>query len=35
VVPVQTYLHYYALLVLGDTNETFDLIKDRRTAIRE
>ena len=34
-VPVQTYLRYYALLVLGDTNDAFDLIADRREAIRE
>lgn len=34
-VPVQTFLRYYALLVLGDTNESFDLIPDRRQAIRE
>ena len=34
-VPVQTYLRYYALLVLGDTEAEFDLIADRRQAIRE
>lgn len=34
-VPVQTFLHYYALLVLGDTNETFDLIPNQRAAVRE
>ena len=34
-VPVQTFLRYYALLVLGDTNESFDLIAERRAAIRE
>ncbi|WP_318571025.1 DUF7544 domain-containing protein [Salinigranum marinum] len=34
-VPVQTFLRYYALFVLGDTNETFDLIPDRRRAVRE
>jgi hypothetical protein len=34
-VPVQTFLRYYALLVLGDTNEAFDLIPERRRAIRE
>jgi|AntRauMinimDraft_4_1070384.scaffolds.fasta_scaffold02063_3 hypothetical protein len=34
-VPVTTYLRYYALLVLGDTNAEFDLIADRRRAIRE
>lgn len=33
-VPVQTYLRYYALLVLGDTNEAFDIIADRRAEIR-
>ncbi|WP_049980905.1 DUF7544 domain-containing protein [Halolamina rubra] len=33
-VPVQTYLRYYALLVLGDTEEAFDLVADRRQAIR-
>lgn len=33
-VPVQTYLRYYALLVLGDTNEAFDLVAERRRAIR-
>lgn len=34
-VPVQTFLRYYALLVLGDTNEAFDVIPERRHAIRE
>ena len=34
-VPVQTYLRYYALLVLGDTEEAFDLVPERRRAIRE
>lgn len=34
-VPVQTFLHYYALLVLGDTNEALDVIPDQRAAIRE
>lgn len=33
-VPVLTYLRYYALLVLGDVDETLDLIPDRRAAIR-
>jgi hypothetical protein len=33
-VPVQTYLRYYALFVLGDTNEAFDLIPERRQAVR-
>lgn len=34
-VPVQTFLRYYALLILGDTNEAYDLIDERRRAIRE
>ncbi len=34
-VPVQTYLRYYALLVLGDTETEFDLVAERRRAIRE
>ncbi|MFB6080290.1 MAG: hypothetical protein ABEJ81_04765 [Haloferacaceae archaeon] len=34
-VPVQTFLRYYALFVLGDTNEAFDLVPDRRRAVRE
>ncbi|WP_158059240.1 DUF7544 domain-containing protein [Halorussus halophilus] len=34
-VPVQTYLRYYALLVLGDVEPEFDLIPDQRAAIRE
>lgn len=34
-VPVQTYLRYYALLVLGDIEPTLDLIPDQRTAIRD
>ena len=34
-VPVQTYLRYYALFVLGDTDVDFDLIAERRRAIRE
>lgn len=33
-VPIQVYLRYYALLVLGDTNEEFDIIQDIRTQIR-
>ena len=33
-VPVQTYLRYYALFVLGDTNEAFDLVPERRQAVR-
>lgn len=34
-VPVQTYLRYYSLLVLGDTEEAFDVIPERRAAVRE
>ena len=34
-VPVQTYLGYHALLVLGDTDSKFDLIPDLRREIRE
>ncbi|TKX75187.1 hypothetical protein EXE46_04800 [Halorubrum sp. GN11_10-6_MGM] len=34
-VPVQTYLRYYALFVLGDTDADFDLIAERRRAVRE
>ena len=34
-VPVQTYLRYYALFVLGDTEADFDLIAERREAVRE
>jgi len=34
-VPVQTFLRYYALLVLSDTNETFDVIPRRRRTVRE
>jgi hypothetical protein len=33
-VPVQVYLRYWALLVLGDVNATFDLIPAQRTQIR-
>lgn len=33
-VPVQTFLRYYALFVLGDTNEAFDLVPERRRAVR-
>lgn len=33
-VPVQTFVRYYALLVLGDTEDAFDLIPERRQAIR-
>jgi hypothetical protein len=34
-VPVQTFLRYYALLVLGDTNADFDLVAEQRRAVRE
>lgn len=34
-VPVQTYLRYYALLILGDIDERLDLIPDQRAAVRE
>jgi preprotein translocase subunit Sss1 len=33
-VPVVTYLRYYALLVLGDTDGDLDLVPERRRAIR-
>ena len=33
-VPVVVYLRYYALLVLGDVEESVDLIADRRAAVR-
>ncbi|WP_135305034.1 DUF7544 domain-containing protein [Haloarcula amylovorans] len=33
-VPVVTYLRYYALLVLGDIATEFDLIPERRAAVR-
>lgn len=33
-VPVITYLRYFALLVLGDVDETVDLIPERRSSIR-
>lgn len=33
-VPFTTYFRYYALLLLGDTNADFDLIPDRRGAVR-
>lgn len=33
-VPVLAYLRYYALLVLGDVDESLDLIPERRAAIR-
>ncbi|MBZ6493550.1 DUF7544 domain-containing protein [Natrinema longum] len=34
-VPITTYFRYYALLVLGDTEGDFDLIPDRREAVRD
>ena len=34
-VPVQTYLRYWALLVLGDVEPDLDLIPEQRQAIRE
>ncbi|WP_424016695.1 DUF7544 domain-containing protein [Halorientalis pallida] len=34
-VPLQTFLRYYTLLVLGDTDADLDLIPDQRTAVRE
>jgi hypothetical protein len=34
-VPVQTYLRYYALLVLGDVDPDLDLVPDQRAAVRE
>ena len=33
-VPVLTYFRYYALFVLGDTEETLDLIPERRRRVR-
>lgn len=33
-VPVQTYVRYHALVVLGDTNRKFDLIPELRREIR-
>ncbi|WP_343124866.1 hypothetical protein [Natrinema sp. CBA1119] len=34
-VPVVTYLRYYALLVLGDTDSELDLIPEQRAAVRD
>ncbi|MGM0606116.1 MAG: DUF7544 domain-containing protein [Halobacteriota archaeon] len=34
-VPILTYLRYYALLVLGDIESSFDLLTDRRNDVRE
>jgi MFS family permease len=33
-VPFQTFMRYYALFVLGDTNDDFDIIPDARRAVR-
>ena len=33
-VPIRTYLGYFSLLVLGDTNREFDLIPELREEIR-
>ena len=34
-VPIQTYVRYYELLVLGDVDPDLDLVEARRSAIRE
>jgi hypothetical protein len=34
-VPFQSFLRYYALFVLGDTNEDFDAVADVRDSVRE
>lgn len=34
-VPVLTYFRYYALFVLGDTDESLDLVAERRRRVRE
>ncbi|WP_425529354.1 DUF7544 domain-containing protein [Haloquadratum walsbyi] len=34
-VPIQIFLRYYALFLLGDTNSRFDLITDRRMSVRK
>lgn len=34
-VPLRTFMRYYTLLILGDTNEAFDVIPDARRAIRD
>ncbi|MFW5938288.1 MAG: DUF7544 domain-containing protein [Halanaeroarchaeum sp.] len=34
-VPVQTYLRYWALFVLGDVEPDLDLVPDQRAAVRE
>jgi hypothetical protein len=33
-VPVQVYLRYWALLVLGDVDSALDLIPEQREAVR-
>ncbi|MCL7419031.1 MAG: DUF4013 domain-containing protein, partial [Halalkalicoccus sp.] len=33
-VPIQTYLRYYALLILGDTDEELDPVPRIRTVVR-
>ena len=34
-VPIDSYLRYYALLILGDTDAELDLIPDQRAAVRD
>jgi MFS family permease len=34
-VPFQTFLRYYALFVLGDANDAFDVIPEARRAVRD
>ena len=34
-VPVVTYLRYHALLVLGDVEESFDVLADRRPLVAD
>ena len=34
-VPVLTYFRYYALFILGDTDESLDLVPERRRRVRE
>ncbi|THE66069.1 hypothetical protein D8Y22_03860 [Salinadaptatus halalkaliphilus] len=33
--PIRTYFQYYALLLLGDTNDELDLIPDQRELVRD
>lgn len=33
-VPIQTFMRYYALLVLGETNEMFDAVSEQRLAVQ-